>query len=81
MDAPLDGRAWIREALAGWPNHLSADGQAFLGVLPYRVRRAVELVYGQELRVEHAASVMRVSERTVRGYLRRAHLQAAHRHC
>lgn len=81
MATLLDGRAWIREALTGWPDHLSADGRAFLETLPYRVRRAVELVYGQELRVEHAASVMRVSGPTIRRYLQAAYRWAARRHC
>jgi DNA-directed RNA polymerase specialized sigma24 family protein len=81
MTMPLDGRAWLREALAGWPDALRDDAAAFLDTLPYRVRRAVELVYGEGLRVDHAACVMRVSERTLREYLRLAHLQAEHRYC
>lgn len=79
--AALDGRAWIREALAGWPDALSGNAESFLALLPWRCRRAVELVYGRGLEVEHAACVMRISEATVRRYLQHAYTRAAERHC
>lgn len=68
----LDGRTMLREALFGWPDAQDEVGD-WLCRLPYGPRRAVELVWGRRLSVDHAACLMGVTDRTIQRWLRYAY--------
>ena len=60
-----DGGAMLRAAMVGYPDSMEPEVRAFLEALPWRHRRAVELVYGEGRTHEQAAAQLCVSRWTV----------------
>lgn len=67
-----DGGAMLRAAMAGYPDAMDPVVEALLAALPWRYRRAVELVYGEGRTQEQAAAELCVSRWTVMRDLREA---------
>lgn len=62
----------LRVAMAGYPEDVEPAVSAFLAALPWRWRRAVQLVYGMGRTQEQAARELCVSRWTVGRDLRHA---------
>lgn len=68
----LDVRAQLRAALARWPR-VDQPTSAYLATLPWRVRRAVVLVYGHRYSLDEAAVHLAVHRATIGRYLSTAY--------
>lgn len=67
-----EGKCQLHVAMRFWPD-VDDTTSRFLRSLHWRIRRAVELVHGEECTHDQAAAQLRVRERTVRRDLRRAY--------
>lgn len=67
-----EAKCKVHIAMRYWPD-VDADTAAWLRSLHWRIRRAVELVHGEERTLDQAAAQLRVSPSTVTNDLSRAY--------
>lgn len=69
-----EGKCQLHVAMRFWPD-VDDTTSRFLRSLHWRIRRAVELVHGQECTHDQAAAQLRVSSATVASDLARAYAE------
>lgn len=78
MGRALEGRAMLRAAMRHWP-HVALETRSYLATLPWQLRQAVIQHHGEGRPLDVVACALGITERTVRRYLREAHVRYTQR--